>query len=29
MGPKVREWGFHTPDGWTFWRDYYRARRAA
>lgn len=23
MGPKVREWGFHTPRGWIYWRDYY------
>jgi hypothetical protein len=24
MGPKTREWGFHTPDGWVYWRDYYK-----
>lgn len=29
MGPKVREWGFHTPDGWVYWRDYYAKQRAA
>lgn len=28
MGPKVREWGFHTPQGWVYWRDYYREQRA-
>lgn len=22
MGPKVREWGFHTADGWVGWRTY-------
>lgn len=29
VGPKVREWGFHTPDGWVYWRDYnvkYRSK---
>jgi hypothetical protein len=26
MGPKVREWGFHTDKGWVCWRDYYRSR---
>jgi hypothetical protein len=29
MGPKVREWGFHTPDGWVHWKDYYMKQRAA
>lgn len=24
MGPKVREWGYHTPDGWVYWRDYQK-----
>jgi hypothetical protein len=24
MGPKVREWGYHTPDGWVCWKDYPR-----
>jgi hypothetical protein len=24
MGPKVREWGFHTSKGWIGWREYYR-----
>lgn len=28
MGPKVREWGFHSPDGWIHWKDYYTAQRA-
>jgi hypothetical protein len=28
MGPKVREWGFHTPDGWVMWKDYYATKRA-
>jgi hypothetical protein len=27
MGPKTREWGFHTPAGWTYWKDYHRTRR--
>ncbi|MDE2233847.1 MAG: hypothetical protein KGJ90_07140 [Patescibacteria group bacterium] len=22
MGPKVRKWGYHTPDGWIYWKDY-------
>lgn len=22
MGPKTREWGYHTPDGWVYWKDY-------
>ena len=22
VGPKVREWGFHTKDGWVYWKDY-------
>ncbi len=29
MGPKRREWGFHTPTGWVFWKDYYAKQRAA
>lgn len=29
MGPKTRKWGFHTPDGWIYWRDYYRVQRAS
>lgn len=29
MGPKVREWGYHTDKGWVYWRDYERARKAA
>jgi hypothetical protein len=24
MGPKRREWGFHTPEGWVYWKDYNR-----
>lgn len=24
MGPKTREWGFHMPQGWIYWKDYYR-----
>jgi hypothetical protein len=27
MGPKRREWGFHTPNGWVYWRDYYLEQR--
>jgi hypothetical protein len=22
MGPKTREWGYHTPEGWVYWKDY-------
>lgn len=22
VGPKTREWGFHTPEGWVYWKDY-------
>lgn len=29
MGPKVREWGFHTPSGWQSRRDYYAEKNAA
>ncbi len=29
MGPKRREWGFHTPKGWVYWRDYYAHQRVA
>ncbi len=28
MGPKTREWGFHTDDGWVMWKDYYAEQRA-
>lgn len=28
MGPKTQEWGFHTPDGWIFWKYYYAKQRA-
>lgn len=27
MGPKTRDWGFHTPMGWVMWKDYYAAQR--
>lgn len=26
MGPKTRKWGYHTPDGWVYWRNYNRAK---
>lgn len=29
MGPKTRDWGFHTEKGWVMWKDYYAAKRAA
>lgn len=29
MGPKVREWGFHTNNGWVHWKEYYKQQRAA
>lgn len=28
MGPKTRDWGFHTPEGWVMWKDYYAKQRA-
>ena len=28
MGPKKREWGFHTDKGWVYWKTYHHARRA-
>lgn len=28
MGPKTREWGFHMPEGWVMWKDYYKRLRA-
>lgn len=28
MGPKVREWGFHTEGGWVTWKDYYTKQRS-
>lgn len=28
MGPKRREWGFHTSEGWVYWKDYYAKQRA-
>ena len=27
MGPKTREWGFHRPEGWIHWKEYYTAQR--
>lgn len=27
MGPKTREWGFHTATGWIYWKDYYAKQR--
>lgn len=27
MGPKTREWGFHTESGWVYWKDYYAEKR--
>ena len=27
MGPKTREWGFHTGSGWVGWKDYYTKQR--
>lgn len=29
MGPKTREWGFHMPSGWQFWKSYYALKRVA
>lgn len=29
MGPKTREWGFHTRGGWVYWKDFYAEQRAA
>lgn len=26
-GPKVRDWGFHTPDGWVRWDQYIKESR--
>ena len=26
MGPKVREWGYHTDKGWVYWKDYNREK---
>ena len=28
MGPKTREWGFHMPEGWVGWKDYYARLKA-
>jgi hypothetical protein len=27
MGPKTRDWGFHTSRGWIMWKDYYAKKR--
>lgn len=27
MGPKRREWGFHTDNGWVHWKEYYTKQR--
>lgn len=27
VGPKTRDWGFHTEDGWVFWKDYNKKYR--
>jgi len=27
-GPKLREWGFHCPQGWRHWRDFVDSRDA-
>jgi hypothetical protein len=29
MGPKTREWGFHRPNGWIYWKDYYAEKRSS
>jgi hypothetical protein len=29
MGPKTREWGFHTDAGWIEWKAYYQEQRKA
>lgn len=29
MGPKRREWGFHTREGFIYWRNYYTQQRQA
>jgi hypothetical protein len=26
MGPKVRDWGYHTDKGWVYWKDYNREK---
>lgn len=28
MGPKTRDWGFHMPEGWVMWKDYYARLKA-
>ncbi len=28
MGPKTREWGFHMPEGWVGWKEYYARLKA-
>jgi hypothetical protein len=29
MGPVRRKWGFHTPDGWVYYKDYNAAKYTA
>jgi len=29
MSSVKQQWGFHKPDAWQFWKDYYAAQRAA
>ena len=28
-GPRVRDWGFHTNDGWVYWKDYHKTHEAS
>lgn len=28
MGPKTRDWGYHTETGWIYWKDYNDAKYA-
>lgn len=27
MGPVARQWGYHTDDGWVYWKDYEKQMR--
>jgi hypothetical protein len=27
MSGKKRDWGYHTPEGWVYWRDYQKAQK--
>lgn len=29
MGPKTREWGYHTEKGWVYWKDYNHTKVVA